>query len=171
MSPCTFNASRVHSYPYLKRPIWAQITRDTTLMLGANSLAKSMSLQPDGGNAESKQLMFKVGWKYPLSHRLNDTIALHRALRQQPPPYPPLACTHPRSPSHRSSTFETPFAGYQMYFSYASFSDINYGLHPSLSCIPWRDAVGAATMEGTHAEYNLVCTQVFLFFLKEHFYA
>lgn len=99
VSPCTFNASRVHSYPYLKRPIWAQITRDTTLMLSANSLAKSMSSQPDGGNAESKQLMFKVGWKYPLRHRLNDTIALHRALRQQPPPYPPLARTHSPSPS------------------------------------------------------------------------
>lgn len=42
---------------------------------------------------------------------------------------------------HPSSTFETPFAGYQMYFSYTSFSELNYQLQRLLSPVPWRGAV------------------------------
>lgn len=61
--------------------------------------------------------------------------------------------------NHRSSTFETPFAGYHLYFSYASFSDINCRLHQSLSCVPWRETERARTMERTHAENNLVALQ------------
>lgn len=103
------------------------------------------------GNAQSKQLMIKVDWKHPLSHRVNDTIDLRWAPpNRNPPPYIPIPFT-------TTSTFETPFAGYQMYFSYASFSDINYWLHQSLSCMPWRDTEEARTMERTHAECNLVC--------------
>ena len=96
--------------------------------------------------------MFKVDWKCLLSLRLNDTIAIHWALRT---PYPTLPY-----PLHnlRSSTFETPFAGYHLYFSYASFSYINCRLHQSLSCVPWRETERVGAMEKTHAEYNLVAS-------------
>lgn len=43
--------------------------------------------------------------------------------------------------SHPYSTFETPFVGYQMYFSYTPFSELNYGLQRLLSRVPWRGAI------------------------------
>lgn len=94
-----------------------------------------------------------MGSEPPSSHRWNDTIALCPALSRQPSP----GSSHPRPLyERRSSTFETPFARYQMYFSCTSFSDINYQLYPSLSC----GARGDGGRSGQHTlSANPVCTR------------
>lgn len=126
VSPCTLATSRLHSYPYLKPPALARADVGRSVTAECKLSA--------GSPRQCKQLLFKVGSEPPWSHRRNDTIAPCRALRLRTSHLHPLPLYE-----RRSSTFETPFARYQMHFSYTSFSDINYRLYPSLSCGARRD--------------------------------